>query len=33
MTAEEEQAFKLEIAQEPEKKERARITALMIKTA
>ena len=32
MTAEEEQAFKLEIAQEPEKKERARITALMIKT-
>ena len=32
MTAEEEQAFKQEIALNPEKKARARITALMIKT-
>lgn len=32
MTAEEEQAFKLEIALDPEKKTRARITALMVKT-
>lgn len=32
MTAEEEQAFKVEIALDPEKKNRARITALMVKT-